>query len=777
MSALCRRIDREPMGALLLIVAAFLAGLALGSLQMHRAERVVLPAGNLAEGSRLVCDARVVNDPMRRDRSTSFDARLIACRLPHESEMQRAVGKVRMYSSVDLPVIGMGDVVRFQAKLKRPRDFRNGGGFSWRRFLLARGIGATGALSGPQWIVVLPSSNGGFTRSLYVLRRHLDGAIVSSIDGGAAGVVRAIVGGQKGAVDETVRSSFGKAGIAHLLAISGLHVGYVSLFIYLAMWLILGRWSRLILRIPLKKVAAGFTLPLIWGFILLVGAPVSAVRAGIMVSVYLAGLMLSRRQDLLTTLAIAAVIIVVVQPLAILDVSFQLSFVSVLAIVVMVPRMMSRMRPWFVHRRGWRWRALHRVCQLVAVTVAATIGSAPLVAYHFNIVTGAGIVANLIAVPWMGCVVLPLAALASIVTFAWPAAAAKVLWPVAGWAADMLIGWADGVAAVASPVMIEVAPNALEVAFIYAAILLLVFWRRIPYRRMAVVLLAVGLIVNVAWWQVRPMITDTLEVTFLDVGMGDAALVRFPGGRTMVVDGGGLPRSSFDVGEHVVVPALLSRGVHGVDWIVLSHPHLDHYLGLAAVAEHFDPQALWMTNAAPPEAERELWDEFIGRVDGAGVGIDIVDGSMKPVDVEGVRMEILYPNGDLPEDLDPNDASIILKLTYGEVSFLFTGDLMEWGEKSVVGSGADIGATVLKVGHHGSETSSGREFLQAVHPRVAVMSVGQHNAYGMPDKIVLDRLSDIGAKIYRTDHHGAVTIKTDGHDVDVSTVTTALPTR
>jgi competence protein ComEC len=758
-------------------LAALLAGLALGSLQAHRAERFVLPGGNLADSARLICDARALSDPVRRERSASFDASLIACRFPQEMEMQRASGNVRMYSSPEMPRIGVGDLVRFQAKFRRPRDFRNGGGFSWRRFLLARGIGATGALSGPEWIAVLPSPSGGMVKQLHVLRSGLDSAIASSVEGRAGGVIRAIVGGRKEAVDERVRSSFGKAGIAHLLAISGLHVGYVSLFIYLAMWLILGRWSRLILSVPLKKVAAGFSLPLVWGFILLVGAPVSAVRAGIMVSVYIMGLMLSRRQDLLTTLAIAAAIIVVIEPLAILDVSFQLSFVSVLAIVVMVPRMMSRIEPWFVHRRGFCWRALYRVCQLAAVTIAATVGSLPLVAYHFNIVTGAGIVANLIAVPWMGCVLLPLAALASVMTFMWPAAAANALWPLAGWAAKILIGWADSVSGVTSPLVVEAAPGALEVAFVYAAILLLVFWRRIPYRRVAAVLLAAGLIFDFAWWHVRPMMSDVLEVTFLDVGMGDSALVRFPGGRTMIVDGGGLPRSSFDVGEHVVVPALLSRGVRRVDWMVLSHPHHDHYRGLAAVAEHFDPQALWMTDAAPPEAEREFWDEFMGRIDGAGVDVRVVDGSMEPIDVEGVRMEMMYPRGDLPTDLDANDASIVFKLTYGDVSFLFTGDLMEWGEESIVRSGADIEATVLKVGHHGSETSSGRKFLEAVHPGIAVMSVGQDNPYGMPDRVVLDRLDDIGATVYRTDHHGAVTIRTDGHGMDVSTVTKALPRR
>ncbi len=160
----------------------------------------------------------------------------------------------------------------------------------------------------------------------------------------------------------------------------------------------------------------------------------------------------------------------------------------------------------------------------------------------------------------------------------------------------------------------------------------------------------------------------------------------------------------------------------------------------------------------------------MGRVEAAGTKIVTIDARHEPITVNGVTMEMLYPDDRLPDDVDRNDTSLVVKLTYKDVSFLFTGDLMADGERALIENGGDPKATVLKVGHHGSETSSTPAFLEAVGPSVAVMSIGQYNSYGMPDQSVVDRLKRMGVEVYRTDLHGAVTISTDGHDLEVDTV-------
>ncbi len=766
--SLMKRVHR--VAGVFIVIAMVILGMALGSMERSASERVIIPHGDLERGARLVCDGVVHADPVRREKSVHIDVVLVRCSLPQEQDMQSAAGTVRLYSSPDVMGVAQGDAVRFKATLKRPRDFRNEGCSSWRRYLMTKGVGAVGSLAGPHWIVRLSSRTEGVqTRGLRDLRQRLDAAIGTIEDADAVAVLSALVSGRKEALREGIRDSFQRAGIAHLLAISGLHVGYIALCAFIAIALVIGRCTRLLLVVPLQRIAAVLTLPLVWGFVLLVGAPVSAVRAGIMISVYLIGVMVGARQDLLATLAIAALIIVVIEPMAVFDVSFQLSFVSVLAIVLMVPRLIAPVKQWFTHRHQWYHHMLYRAYQLACVTVAATVGSAPLVAYHFHFITGTGLFANLLAVPWTGAAVLPLAALSSVMTFIWPTAAAAVFWPLTGMATAALINIADIFSRLASPLLLHIAPTVIEVAMVYGLILTLVFWRRLSYRRIALAALVVVLVIDVGCSRIRPMMTKTLEVTFLDVGQGEATLVRFPGGRIMLIDGGGLPQGEFDVGRHVVEPALLRKGIHRVDWLLLSHPHHDHYRGLAAIAERFHPEAVWTNGVAAPEKELEFWNDFLQRVDTAGVPLGTLDAAHEEIDIGGVKLEVLFPPHPPPGDVDPNDTSIVLKLTYGEVSFLFTGDLMEWGERRLIGTGGDVSATVLKVAHHGSETSNSRSFLDAVQPRVAVISVGQYNQYGMPDASVLEKLERLGAAVYRTDHHGAITITTDGHDIAVST--------
>lgn len=758
---------REQWRPVVLSLLMVVIGVSLASLAFNRAGNIVIPGGLKGKTAPLVCDGRALSDAVARKRSARVDVKLIGCRLAREQEMQKSSGTVRLYVYGGMPHIIRGSAVRFKARFKEPVDYRNGGGFSWRRHLAARGIGAVASVSGAEWLIAEPPSYPGV---LSRMRQRLDTAIAGTKPQAAAGVLRALVTGRRDAVEEDVRLSFQGTGLAHLLAISGLHVGYIALFIFLCARFVAGRWTRLLLHVPVQKIAAVFTLPCLWGFIVMVGAPLSAVRAGIMLSVYLVGVLLARRQNLVVTLAIAALIIVAIDPLAVFEISFQLSFVSVLAIILIAPRLLAFVTPWFSEHTEWYWRLLWRACQLAAVTFAATIGSAPLVAYHFNLITGMGLIANLIAVPWMGVVVMPLAMIASITTFAWPWLATTLLWPAAAWSVNVMLMGAHLLAAATSSSVVHAAPSTFEVFMIYAALALIVFWRVIPYRRIAFVFVVVPLVLDAGWWHVRPLMTNKLEMTFLDVGQGEATFVRFPGGTTWLIDGGGKHGSAFDVGKNVVVPALLRKGIHSVDQLVLSHPHHDHYRGLAAVAEYFHPKLLWTNGFEPPEVEQEEWDEFEERLQAVGVDTIIVARGDTPVEVGGVKVEILYPDDSLPRDIEVNDTSLVMKLTYNDVSILFTGDLEKGGEETLLANGDDLSATVLKVGHHGSDTSSTREFITAVKPTIAVISVGQLNPYGMPDRAVLERFRLFGTQIYRTDYHGAITVSTDGRDVSVDTV-------
>ncbi len=260
--------------------ATVMVGIALGALKDHHARTVIITAGALDGGARLVCDMTVVSDVVRTSTGARVDGDLIGCRVPGASSMQPARGRVRLFAYGGLSSLPMDATIRVRANYKWPVDVHNGGGFSWRDYLAQDDIGAVASLTGPEWIVVLAAPEGAHARHfLRDMRERLSGAIDAGGDVDSASVLKAMISGDQSTIPDNVREAFQRTGLSHLLSISGLHVGYIALFIYLVVKLVLGRIPSLLVRVPLQKCAAFVTLPCIWGFIAMVGAPVAAKGA------------------------------------------------------------------------------------------------------------------------------------------------------------------------------------------------------------------------------------------------------------------------------------------------------------------------------------------------------------------------------------------------------------------------------------------------------------------------------------------------------------------
>jgi competence protein ComEC len=311
--------------------------------------------------------------------------------------------------------------------------------------------------------------------------------------------------------------------------------------------------------------------------------------------------------------------------------------------------------------------------------------------------------------------------------------------------------------------------------------ILIVCLREIKKRRVAMyVVPAVILTIfaDLGYWHLRGLWDRDLRVSFISVGQGDSALVEFPPDawgrrKTMLIDGGDIYGSGFDIGEMVVAPFLWTNRIKKIDYIVLSHPQKDHMGGLEFIAGAFSPVEFWWNGEG---AEGGSWGATAGGYVGlgeignaiktSGAKVLIVNGATEKRVINGVEVEFLHPTENGPP-LDTNNNSLVIRLSYGTRSFLFTGDIGTVAEKLL--TEGDIRADVLKVPHHGSRASSTGAFLDAVSPEVAIVSAGWKNVFGLPHGEILERYSTRGISLLRTDMHGAVTIETDGVELRLTT--------
>jgi competence protein ComEC len=318
-----------------------------------------------------------------------------------------------------------------------------------------------------------------------------------------------------------------------------------------------------------------------------------------------------------------------------------------------------------------------------------------------------------------------------------------------------------------------VTPNIFEIFMYYSLMLFLFFFKRWSWAKRGLVVLAIFVLLDLGFWTYRVRFNRDLKVTFLDVGQANSALVEFPMGKKMLIDGGGFSRDNFDVGRMVVAPYLWHSKIRGIDYVVLTHPQADHMNGLRFIARNFHPNEFWYNG---DEAEMASFKELMAIVETKKIKrflpTDLTDGR----EINGVSVEILHPNPHtyprkiFDRGTELNNNSLVLKITYKGKSFLFPGDLEKQGEEVLISNaGQALKSNILLSPHHGSKSSSSKEFLQMVLPRVCVISSGEGNFFGFPHQQTLKRLTDVGCKVIRIDQAGAVKCTVGQNGFEIST--------
>ncbi|HEX5094299.1 MAG TPA: DNA internalization-related competence protein ComEC/Rec2 [Burkholderiales bacterium] len=608
-----------------------------------------------------------------------------------------------------------GERWRFTLRLRRPHGHLNPHGFDYEAWLLEAGVGATGYVRDedpPVWLGRRAALSDRIAQAREAVRERFLAVLG---DTPAAGILVALAVGDQRAVSDEEWRLFARTGVTHLMSISGLHVTLIS---GLFAWLVAGFWRRvprLALALPARKAGAAAAIAAALGYALLAGFAVPAQRTFFMVSVVALALWSGRIASPARTLALALAVVTALDPWAVLQPGFWLSFGAVALIFYVSDG-------WSAPEPAWR--------QWLRVQWAITAGLAPAALFLFSQVSVAGPLANALAIPLVSAVITPLALAAA-------ALPVDALLQVAEWLVQGLLVYLEWCAALPGAFWQQHAPPLWATLLALAGVAWLLLPRGFSGRAAGLALMAPALLLPApappegeAW------------VTVLDVGQGLAVLVR-TAGHALLYDAG--PAfGAVDSGERIVAPALVALGVQRLDALVLSHDDRDHVGGAVALLERYDVPVL--RHSLPTH------DPLLGL---ALAPRRCLRG--EAWDWDGVRFEFLHPPPGA-EAARRNDRSCVLRVAAAGRAMLLTGDIERGAERALARAGLAPAEAVL-VPHHGSRSSSSPEFLAALRPRIAVAAVGYRNRFGHPAPAVAERYAQSGAALLRTDRDGAVTVR------------------
>lgn len=672
------------------------------------------------EGKDIIVEGIISAIPEQRNNGVrfQFDVQNMSQASSHTFINGRLPGHILLSWYGNTPPLTVGDRWHLKVRLKRPHGFMNPGGFDYEGWLFQRRIRATGYVRKDPANELIASD--ATSMPLQRLRQHLAKMIQGAMpDSQYTGIIAALAIGERQGITPDQWQTLTRTGTNHLVAISGLHIGLVSGLVFFMMRWLWSRSSRLTLRWPAPKAAAVAGLAAAVCYAALAGFSIPTQRALIMITVVMASILIQRHRSLSQTLLAALFVVLMLDPLAVMSAGFWLSFSAVAVILFGMSGRVGHSDPW------WRWGRLH---------LLIAIGLLPLMLVLFQRVPVLSPLANFIAVPWIGLLVVPVVLLATVMLMIIPATGNGLLelagmalagiWPVLEWISSLdLAQWTHHV-----PVTWTLVPAV-------AGTMLLISPRGMPGRWLGIVWLLPVFMITPA----RPA-DGEVWFTLLDVGQGLASVVQTHD-HVLVYDTGPKFNEQFDAGKAVITPFFRFNGLAGIDMLIIGHGDSDHIGGAASVA-HEIPIMRTMTSVP----------DKISWMDAESCSSD------RQWRWNGVDFRILHPPRQ--NAFRGNNGSCVLRISNRAGSILLTGDIEKSAERSLVKrQGELLASRILVAPHHGSRTSSSMEFLGAVRPEYVLFPVGYLNRFGFPKGDVVKRYQSIDAKLYNSAQHGAICFK------------------
>lgn len=653
--------------------------------------------------------------------------------------------RIHAYSDKESDV-AVGGGVMLSGEMRAIRGPRNPGEFDfktfyerkniWANIYLAKGVSLAATTEGDvSPVIAWVERFRQWTKTLF----H------GTVGGDASRLMTALIIGLREEIPSEIRQDFADTGVIHVLAVSGLHVGYV-LIIFMAL--------AKLLRIPYRWDKMAVIAALVF-YAVITGGRASVWRAVLMASLYVAAPLFQRNVSLWNILAASALTLLLVTPNFLFDVGFLLSYSAVISIVFFYNQIDSAL-PEKARPSNIRNPVVKGTLALIIVTASAQMGTVPFTWSFFHRIPIVSLVANVLIVPVIGLIVsigFAILLIGSWLPFVGDAFGntawllSEVTFALTRFFSALQFAYLD--AGTPSPV------NLVQYGLVITALFLVL--RRLFWKGVIALTLAAHLFI---WpWALH---RDVMDVLFLDVGQGDAAVMRVPtadGVKTILVDAG--PKTfARDAGEKVVVPVLKHLRVKTVDLLIMSHPHSDHIGGVEALLDAFPVAEIWDTFS---EYDSHLYRSIRNRIEEDQITYRRMGAGERATRFGQLQLYLLHPDSLwASRERNVNNISIVMKGVYGEASFLFVGDLEKEGDREVSTFADQLDVDVLKVGHHGSITSSAQPLLDLITPQFAVVSVGDRNKFNHPSALVMERIINSGAAVLRTDLEGAVWFRSDG---------------
>ena len=685
----------------------------------------------------------VVSNPIKRDYSVEYTIKVKKFNQSRKFNGTKLILKVKKSEN---DYLKYGQIVQVKGEFEKAKTSGNYKGFDYREYLRTKGV--HGIITSNQGDIKVVKENGINLISILInnLRLKINFNIDKILPEENSALCLGILIGDRNEISKEIEDAFRDSSLTHMLAVSGGHVAYI----------IMGM-NKLFEKIRInKRLKNTLIIILLFIFMILTGASPSVERACIVGILATLAEILYKQSDTINNLSLSLIIILLINPYSIVDVGLLMSYAGTIGIIYF-----NNIAQSVDNNNKKSIKIVDKIKQSVMITVSANLLILPISIYSFSTISLTFILSNVLAAPLLEIIIILgfISFFISLISIK----IASLFGIILDIVITLLINICKFFAGLGISKIYIPTPHIILIILYYILIFMIFYYKKYVLKyKYQIISITCIIVLCVNLW---PNILKNLRIYFIDVGQGDSTLIITPSNKKILIDGGGsnTPSSNFDVGESIVLPYLLNRGVNKLDYIIISHFDSDHCGGLLYIMREIK-----VKNIIIPKQfeEYENYKEFINIIKEKSIKVYTVEKGQKINIEKNLYFDVLWPSSNhVIRENSINNNSLVCKLLYKNFSILFTGDIEEVAEKAILNlnnKGVNLKSTILKLAHHGSKTSTTQEFLEAVSPKAVLIGVGKDNKFGHPADEVIQRVEQICNSIHRTDENGEISILSDG---------------